>query len=510
MLTGNRKSKLRTERDVELGPRYAGASIGRYVLNDDSSVEGISGESDVDRDGLPSQVSSERDSGGKEDPWREYGAAANVDGEGPTGDSTNLDGDISDQSQFEDSHRGSGTDSENEDQDGISSQSQSENSSITSSPSSPSSERAALRKLLASEQKTAAVTISKAAQNDIGKGRALKRQRSTFDTLLNTRMKLQKGLIATNSLPSTSLTLLDDHKETIRAAEDAALKLWNSLTALRSSLHPPNSSKVPAFGTLDARNSSTTSSLLAEILAQESLSLPHRRQILTKWSQKTQPPSATIPRQSKFSQTPSQQPLVSVLDQQLAPPSIDRLIARTRVPRSCAPLQHEQQAEKSSISGMKKDEGHDIYDDADFYTLLLRELVDQRMATSTSTNSAYAVSQSGNGIIGSISLPSSRDLKIKKQVDTKASKGRKMRYNVHEKLQNFMASDDRGSWGERQRKELFGSLFGRRVGNPDGGETDDRSGGERNEEGYGGVGVLGDMDLDGDEGLEGGGLRLFG
>jgi hypothetical protein len=60
-------------------------------------------------------------------------------------------------------------------------------------------------------------------------------------------------------------------------------------------------------------------------------------------------------------------------------------------------------------------------------------------------------------------LPSQRELKVKKQVDTKATKGRKMRYTVHEKLENFMVADDRGSWGERQRAELFGSLLGRKV-----------------------------------------------
>jgi protein AATF/BFR2 len=39
-----------------------------------------------------------------------------------------------------------------------------------------------------------------------------------------------------------------------------------------------------------------------------------------------------------------------------------------------------------------------------------------------------------------------------------------MRYTVHEKLQNFTAPEDRGTWGERAADELFGSLFGRRMG----------------------------------------------
>ena len=91
-------------------------------------------------------------------------------------------------------------------------------------------------------------------------------------------------------------------------------------------------------------------------------------------------------------------------------------------------------------------------------------------------------------------LPSQRDFKVKKVVDTKASKGRKMRYTIHEKLQNFMAPEDRGRWGERQRGELFASLLGRRVGL-----------GEDEEEGRGDEEMV-DGDVDVDEG----GLRLFG
>ncbi|EGD86686.2 protein bfr2 [Trichophyton rubrum CBS 118892] len=55
--------------------------------------------------------------------------------------------------------------------------------------------------------------------------------------------------------------------------------------------------------------------------------------------------------------------------------------------------------------------------------------------------------------------------KVKRTVDTKASKGRKMKYNVHEKLQNFMAPEDRGSWSNRARDEFFASLLGRSVNN---------------------------------------------
>lgn len=59
-----------------------------------------------------------------------------------------------------------------------------------------------------------------------------------------------------------------------------------------------------------------------------------------------------------------------------------------------------------------------------------------------------------------------RPPKQKKVVDTKASKGRKLRYEVHEKLQNFMVPIPAQvmfgavAWGEQQTDELFASLLG--------------------------------------------------
>jgi protein AATF/BFR2 len=98
-----------------------------------------------------------------------------------------------------------------------------------------------------------------------------------------------------------------------------------------------------------------------------------------------------------------------------------------------------------------------IYDDADFYGLLLKELLENRSNELNANGSA-------SEFVVQAPWQVAREAKTKKIVDTKASKGRKLRYTVHEKLQNFMAPEDRGSWGDRQREELFGGLFGRRVG----------------------------------------------
>lgn len=67
----------------------------------------------------------------------------------------------------------------------------------------------------------------------------------------------------------------------------------------------------------------------------------------------------------------------------------------------------------------------------------------------------------------SLSGPTHANLgpKVKKaSLDTRASKGRKLRYTPHDKIMNFMAPfKPEGSWHDEQVDELFGSLLGQRV-----------------------------------------------
>ncbi len=50
--------------------------------------------------------------------------------------------------------------------------------------------------------------------------------------------------------------------------------------------------------------------------------------------------------------------------------------------------------------------------------------------------------------------------KKRRGVDQRASKGRKIRYSVQEKIQNYMAPEPRGSWHSEMSEELFAALFG--------------------------------------------------
>jgi protein AATF/BFR2 len=302
--------------------------------------------------------------------------------------------------------------------------------------------RKELREMMAQEQKSIIASISQAAKSDASKGHAVKAQRSTFDALLNTRIRLQKGLTSTNSLsacnPQENLDSAQN-REAIQAAEEAAVRLWNVLDGLRGDIAKAHATTSKP-GSKRKREADITSveDMWSAMQAHESYFLQNRRATLEKWSAKVRGPTI-LPPSRKLNNMATHQKVTDVLQEQLS--NLNRLVKRTRVPRSCAPIQAQKKCSEDS----------GIFDDADFYQILLKELVDQRMVES-SNNQGVAVQWTAV-----------RDAKTKKNVDTRASKGRKLRYTVHEELQNFMAPQEVGNWDQRQIDELFSSLLGQRT-----------------------------------------------
>ena len=94
-----------------------------------------------------------------------------------------------------------------------------------------------------------------------------------------------------------------------------------------------------------------------------------------------------------------------------------------------------------------------VYDDKQFYSTLLRSFI-----TSSSA-------ESGMNTLGAADLEALRQLKRSKkssQVDRKASKGRRIRYVLHAKLQNFMFPVPHAAGGGGEGEDggkLFQSLF---------------------------------------------------
>ncbi|KFY08023.1 hypothetical protein V492_06603 [Pseudogymnoascus sp. VKM F-4246] len=504
------KSKLRKPAEVALGPQYAGARVSRKDLLNNDEDSDISGDEesigaqdpenvidpdtvDLDAEDLDGEIDSD-DALGESDHeklkgfvFRGSGKPKYEVGGGPSKRKTAADfmsgseDDDAEEIDSEDAEDGgaqldgtdeSGSDSqeellEGEDEDEDMDQDDEEDEDEAEEDDEDDSEedsdeseagddeqarRAELRKMMSEEQKTVVATISQAAKADAEKGNAVKAQRKTFDSLLNVRIRLQKALVATNSMAS-----LDESSAATtpyKAAEEAAVKLLNTLNAMRSELDKTaTNSKKRKHTAIDTTTSNAD--IWAAIQASESQSVPKRQATLAKWSARVR--GTTAAPISRKLNTTAEQSIVDVLSEQLSGSNAERLIKRTKMPRSCAPIQV-----KAKIT-----EDENIYDDADFYQLLLKELVDQRMVDSSS---APSIGAGGQPIA---QWAAAKEARTKKNVDTRASKGRKMKFTVHEKLQNFMAPEDRGLWEPEAIDRFFGTLLGQKMNLGEEDESDD-------------------------------------
>ncbi|KAF2785556.1 TRAUB-domain-containing protein [Melanomma pulvis-pyrius CBS 109.77] len=417
-------SKLRKREVVPLGPQYTGSRITRDAAEEEDSDDPFARGFDDVEDSENSEVEAEDEV--------EYGnGVLHRDGSGEEDEDEDEDEDME---EFGSDDQDDQDDDDDEDGNG-----EDQDTSDTSDDDDDAADVTSKLREMMKDEKFLNSTISQAAIADVTKGQAIKSQRKTFDTLLNTRIRLQKALISTNSMTSDTCSKETAPEASIEAAEMAALTLLNNLTNLRSTLDSARAGEKRKRA--DFTRESSSSEIWTSIQATERTALPHRKAIIEKWSLKTR--GAAVTSSKGRLNTSVGQTLTDVLTGQLQ--DMPRLVARTQVPRSCAPLQA-----SSNIPSK------DIYDDADLYGLLLKELLEQRSADlNTSGTSEFVVQQPWQV---------AREAKTRKIVDTKASKGRKLRYTVHEKLQNFMAPEERGEWGERQRDELFGSLFGQRFG----------------------------------------------
>ncbi|OLL25423.1 Protein bfr2 [Neolecta irregularis DAH-3] len=282
------------------------------------------------------------------------------------------------------------------------------------------------QKLLAQDKEANDQKIQEQVVDDCEKGKQIKSQMAFYNSLLDVRIKLQKALVASDNFVQMGRELSDASH--ITAVETSTVSLINSIFDIRDR-HLSNALEEqglkPSLKRLRANSHDVTSKEIWEAI--EHSSQEHaswKEHTLSKWSRKVvanAPPSI-----NKFKSL--NQDSLSQIRENLT--DNDRLIQRTRVKRT-------------KIDSMEKHIS--TFDDTDFYQSLLKDLIDRKMLDSSDINANL----------------------IKKEknvaVDTKASKGRKLRYHVHEKLLNFMAPTPSGLWHDGQTDELFSSLFGKKV-----------------------------------------------
>ena len=171
----------------------------------------------------------------------------------------------------------------------------------------------------------------------------------------------------------------------------------------------------------------------------------YRDSVIQKWNDKIRISAGNVNKDSQIQSVVKQ--IEFILNNK------PKLLQRTQVKRSEYEIVGKEISEKFDENGrhiQKYDS--EIFDDDDFYHQLLRELIEHK---SSGISDPIQLSKQW------VQLQNMRK-KLKRKVDTRATKGRRIRFQVHEKLRNFMAPITiYDTWSENAKNELYNSLFGK-------------------------------------------------
>ncbi|KAF0442182.1 TRAUB-domain-containing protein [Gigaspora margarita] len=351
-----------------------------------------------------------------------------------------------------------------------------------------SSVREELRKIK-EDERNLLQKMTQSAQEDINKGYHVKNQIGLWGVFLDTRIRLQKAMAISNTFPQPDVYpqfLTSEARSAIQETRTELRELIDSLIDLRKGLCHENENIVTSENTANSRKRHLEDDNYLEYLWKDmqeidDLFLPYRTQTIEKWSNKVQITSG-IPLNKKFkaiNQSVNDQITHILYDR-------ERLIKRTQLKRNADKILGKK-SHMSQESDAKTYDEHlsnydtEIFDDTDFYQQLLRELIENRTI------------DSDDPVALGLRWATLRQTKQKKKnVDTKASKGRQLRYQVHEKLQNFMVPIPSGTWHDDMIDELYSSLLGKKYDGLEAGENEKKEFNDNNiEAGLDGLRIFG-------------------
>ncbi|KAJ9680597.1 hypothetical protein PVL29_019802 [Vitis rotundifolia] len=291
---------------------------------------------------------------------------------------------------------------------------------------------------------------------DLLKGQAVKNQKALWDKTLEFRFLLQKAFSSSNRLPQEpDRSSFCDSDEGVNVAYSdlitSSKKTLDSLLELQEALLDKNPSITQATNGNPGQSSKglETSKNLdvkgdeewQQIYQMHSRIAPFRDKSIDKWQRKTEVSTGAAAIKGKlraFNQNISEQVAAYMRD-----PS--RMIKQMQLRRSTVGIFG---AVPDDVGSSREEEVHadgdpELLDDSEFYQQLLKEFFETFDPNSSET-AFYALQR----------------LKTKKRkiVDRRASKSRKIRYHVHEKIVNFMAPQPMNL--PPMAPKLFDNLFG--------------------------------------------------
>ncbi|KAM0037352.1 putative apoptosis-antagonizing transcription factor, AATF leucine zipper-containing [Helianthus debilis subsp. tardiflorus] len=302
--------------------------------------------------------------------------------------------------------------------------------------------------------------IRRDQDDDILKGQAVKNQRALWDKTLEFRFLLQKSFSTSNRLPqepvrSAFCNSSEEVKEAYSDLIDSTKKTLDSILKLQEILVEKNPSIMDAATeegdaarsskSSDAfRNSTEEDEEWFQISQMQSRIAPFRNISVDKWQRKTQVTSGAAGMKNKFQAF--NQNISDQVASYMRDPS--RMIKGMQQRRSVVPVFGDV-SNKDKDEAMNADGDPELLDDSEFYQQLLREFFETVDAGSSET-AFYALKR--------------LQTKKRKIVDRRASKSRKIRYHVHEKIVNFMAPEPMNI--PPMAPKLFENLFGLKTPKP--------------------------------------------
>ncbi|XP_051160987.1 protein AATF-like [Leptopilina boulardi] len=347
------------------------------------------------------------------------------------------------------------------------------------------------------EETTKGIKIISNANNnsEIEKGKCVKNQLERWEKLLKTRILMQKSLAISNEMPQYNvyknyMSNSDIQEIKIKTINETT-KLLDNLLELQNHFLK-NNSEIKKFQTKgnkrnakeeeeiltddsmdeeitsDSENSDEISENDSKIEEQKPMKkrkledyekiiaknhqefLQYRNSVIQKFDDKTKISTGKANKNTGQNQSVLKQ-IEYVLNDR------EKLLKRTRLKRS-----NYNTLGKVILNEMDQDGRHvqdydgEIFDDDDFYQQLLREVIESKCAENTDP---MQLSRQW------AQLQNMRN-KMKRNIDTRATKGRRIRYVVHQKLVNFMAPITyNDSWTDSAKNELYNSLFGKSGNN---------------------------------------------
>uniref|UniRef100_D3TPU9 Apoptosis antagonizing transcription factor protein n=1 Tax=Glossina morsitans morsitans TaxID=37546 RepID=D3TPU9_GLOMM len=289
-------------------------------------------------------------------------------------------------------------------------------------------------------------------ETEIQKGVCVQNQLRIWERLLELRIHSQKILTKANELPKPE-EMQDclKNQQNITDILSPSLKLLNQLIELQDYFTNQFSEmkrvakaggKRPYPFTIDEVQSEPPLKQINQSLQERFENFrSYRNEILLKWDDRTKLLNPGTGGRKKFAEDYD---IIKKIDNALTNKYMLIKKSQQLHDESLNKSENNDPVEKSEIIS-----NPNVYDDSDFYHQQLRELIEYKASTTTSLSEVTKQF---------MELQKVRQ-KMKKKVDTRASKGRKIRYVVHKKLINFMAPHDNTSWSEESKDELYKSLF---------------------------------------------------